>query len=63
MERKEKLIFKYFDTYCRGELIPNEGNEDWLQPSIDTNSLGYDVESKILYCNGAIEREIYNFFF
>jgi hypothetical protein len=62
MDKKKNLIFKYFDKYCAGDLVPEVGNDDWLQPTVDTDSLGYDVERKGLFYNGNISDQVKSIF-
>jgi hypothetical protein len=62
MDKKKILIFKFFDKYCVGDLVPEIGNEDWLQPTVDTDSLGYAVEHKALYYNGNIGDQVKSIF-
>ena len=62
MDRKKNLIFKYFDKYCVGDLVPEVGNENWLQPTVDTDSFGYSVEHKALYYNGQIAEQVIGIF-
>ncbi len=62
MDKKKNLIFKYFDKYCAGDLVPEVGNDDWLLPSVDADSLGYAVEHKALYYNGKIGDQVKSIF-
>ena len=62
MDKKKNLIFKYFDKYCSGDLVPEVGNEDWLQPSVDVDSFGYSTEHNALYYNGKIADQVISIF-
>ena len=60
--RKEELIYKYFDKYCAGVLVPDIDNENWLELSVHPDSAGYSTDSKALYYNGRIADQVISIF-
>jgi len=51
----KELVFKYFDTFCYGELIADEIDPGWTKPTIDNQSFGYATENNYLFYNGSLE--------
>lgn len=62
MNKKKNLIFKFFDKYCVGDLVPEVGNDNWLQLSVDIDSLGYSIDDRVLYYNGNIADQVMSIF-
>jgi hypothetical protein len=50
----KKSVFKYFDTFCYGELIPDEEDSNWAKPSIEYNAFGYSINENHLFYNGGL---------
>jgi len=50
----KKLVFKYFDTFCYGELIPDEKDSNWMKPFIEYDAFGYSVKENYLFYNGGL---------
>jgi hypothetical protein len=58
----KKLVFKYFDTFCYGELIPDEKDAGWIKPVVDCQSFGYSVDAKIVFFNVGLQEEVQHIF-
>jgi len=58
----KKLVFKYFDTFCYGELIPGEKDPSWLEPFIEYDAFGYSIKENYLFYNGGLLDEIQSIF-
>jgi hypothetical protein len=56
------LVFKYFDTFCYGELIPDEKDPTWIAPVVECDSFGYSVDGEILFFNQELQEEIQHMF-
>ena len=58
----KKLIFKYFDTFCYGELIPDEKDPGWIKPITGCESFGYSVDAEVVFFNGNLQEEVQHIF-
>ena len=58
----KKLVFKYFDTFCYGELIPDEGDSNWMKPFIEYQAFGYSINENYLFYNGGLPDDIKGIF-
>jgi len=58
----KKLVFKYFDMFCYGELIPDEKDPNWIKPVSAQQSFGYSVDAEVLFYNAGLQDEIQNMF-
>ena len=58
----KKLVFKYFDTFCYGELIPDEGDSNWMKPFIEYDAFGYSINENYLFYNGGLPDDIKGIF-
>jgi len=58
----KKLVFKYFDTFCYGELIEDKENSDWVKPFNKNDTFGYSVDKNYLFYNGGLLDDIERMF-
>ena len=58
----KKSVFKYFDAFCYGELIPDEKDSNWVKPSIEYNAFGYSINTNHLFYNGGLMNNVQNIF-
>ena len=58
----KKIIFKYFDTFCYGELIEDREHKDWFKPDNVSDAFGYTTEFKQVFYNGLLENNICSMF-
>jgi hypothetical protein len=58
----KKLVFKYFDMFCYGELIPDKKDPGWIKPVSTQQSFGYSVDAEVLFFNQHLQEEIQNMF-
>ena len=58
----KKLVFKYFDTFCYGELIPDERDAGWVKPVVDSESFGYSVDAEVVFFNAGLQCEVQHIF-
>ena len=58
----KKLVFKYFDTFCYGELIPDRGDSNWMKPFIEYQAFGYSINENYLFYNGGLPDDIAGMF-
>jgi hypothetical protein len=58
----KKSVFKYFDTFCYGELIPDEKEDNWVKPFIEYNAFGYSINDNYLFYNGGLLDDIERMF-
>ena len=58
----KKVLFKYFDFFCYGELREDDKDDNWFKPNNDTKSFGYSIEPSILFYNGELENIINSMF-
>jgi hypothetical protein len=58
----KKLVFKYFDTFCNGELIPDEKDPGWIKPVEGYDSFGYSVDAEVVFFNVGLQEEIQHIF-
>jgi hypothetical protein len=58
----KKLVFKYFDTFCYGELIPDEKDPGWIKPVVDCQSFGYSVDAEVLFYNAGLQDIVFSMF-
>jgi len=58
----KKVVFKYFDTFCYGELIEDKENSDWVKPFNKYDSFGYSVDKNYLFYNGGFLDDIERMF-
>ena len=56
------LVFKYFDTFCNGELIPDEKDANWVKPIKGCDSFGYSVYAEVVFFNVGLQEEIQHMF-
>jgi len=62
MDRKKKIIFKYFDKYCYGKLILDEKDLDWIKPDVKNEPFGYQTDNHYLFFNGELLEAIEGIF-
>jgi hypothetical protein len=55
------LVFKYFDTFCYGELISGE-EPHYFKPHDANQSFGYSTNTQYLYYNGNLQDTIVSMF-
>ena len=58
----KKLVFKYFDEFCFGELIPDEKDINWVKPSIEYAAFGYSIDTNYLFFNGGLLENVESMF-
>jgi hypothetical protein len=59
----KKTVFKYFDTFCYGELInPDDDNPSWFRANIDCDGFGYSTDTDTLYYHGVLKGEVCSMF-
>lgn len=58
----KKSVFKYFDTFCYGELIPDGGDSTWMKPFIEYDAFGYSIKENYLFYNGELPEIILSIF-
>lgn len=54
MDKKKNVVFKYFDMYCYGELIPDDKDYNWVKPFIEYAAFGYSIDTNYLFYNGGL---------
>jgi hypothetical protein len=57
----KELVFKYFDTFCYGELISGE-EPHYYKPSDVIGAFGYSTNTQYLYYNGNLQDTIVSMF-
>jgi len=57
-----KLVFKYFDTFCNGKLIPDEKDPGWIKPIEGYDSFGYSVDAEVVFFNQHLQEEVQHIF-
>lgn len=50
----KKLVFKYFDEFCFGELIADDEDDNWMKPFIEYDAFGYSINTNHLFYNGEL---------
>jgi len=58
----KKVVFKYFDTFCYGELIEDEKHKNWFKPKNASDTFGYDTEFEHVFFNGLLQDNIQSMF-
>jgi len=58
----KKLVFKYFDTFCNGKLIPDEKDPGWIKPIEGYDSFGYSVDAEVVFFNQHLQEEVQHIF-
>ncbi len=56
------MVFKYFDTFCYGELIEDKQHKNWFKPKNASDTFGYSTEGEQVFYNGLLENNIYSMF-
>jgi hypothetical protein len=58
----KNLVFKYFDTFCYGELCENIEDKNWLKPDNLSDAFGYSTEFNQIFYNELLQHTIYSMF-
>jgi hypothetical protein len=58
----KKVIFKYFDVFCYGELIEDREHKNWLKPDNLSDAFGYSTECNQIFYNELLQHNIYSMF-
>ena len=58
----KKVVFKYFDVFCYGELYEDDKDNNWFKPSNDNQTFGYSMEAGVLFYNENLQNIIYSMF-
>jgi hypothetical protein len=58
----KKSVFKYFDTFCYGELIDDDEDHNWVKPFIEYAAFGYSIDTNYLFYNGGLLDDIQRMF-
>jgi len=58
----KKSVFKYFDTFCYGELIPDRGDSNWMKPLVEYQAFGYSTNENYLFYNGGLMDDVMGMF-
>ena len=58
----KKVVFKYFDVFCYGELIEDEKDPDWVKPMGQCKAFGYSIKQNIIFYDGKLEVTIKSMF-
>jgi len=58
----KKLVFKYFDESCYGELIPHTEDPDYKKPVGKGKSFGYTTNTQYLFYNGYLQYNVDSMF-
>ena len=58
----KNLVFKYFDTFCYGELCEDIEHKNWFKPDNVSDAFGYTIEFEQVFYNGLLEDNICSMF-
>lgn len=58
----KKLVFKYFDEFCFGELIADNGDDNWIKPFNKFEAFGYSTNDEYLFYNGELLENVMRMF-
>jgi hypothetical protein len=58
----KKGVFKYFDTFCYGELIGDEEDPNWTKPNSSYEGFGYSIDTKYVFYNQSLENIVFSMF-
>lgn len=59
----KKVVFKYFDVFCYGELYEDDKDNNWFKPNNDNDkTFWYSMEAGVLFYNQELEEMIQSMF-
>jgi len=58
----KKVVFKYFDEFCYGELIPDEKDPGWVKPMGQCEAFGYSIDAEIVFFNVGLQCKVQHIF-
>ena len=59
----KKVVFKYFDVFCYGELYEDDKDNNWFKPNNNNDkTFGYSMEAGVLFYDEEFQNIIYSMF-